>query len=354
MDTQSSHWLQTAAASGTKRTDSAGGTGREKEGLGRDYMELVEADFTGGVAQAFEFVEAEIRRQGVARSRVKALLREPIPDQKELDAALAEAEALPPLWQRISGLSLRDLELVPPSSLQAGIRRLLHVVEALYRAEMKTEDVDDDGPPSKLLDGSVSYAGRSPLWDPLDQICLVLGIAKTKLSALCAMRTGLKIRDVCDAIRCEGLRGFLREKFRGLMNGWRESFSAKDSALMPEDFEGAGWRFLKWMRGGGRGETRKGLALAMGLPSRERLDRAAFVVEDMTLEQLELEVAMEAIRELFGDVLKGVSANKGLALEKGDGSARSAGCDDVGAEGNPFCDPGFGLGLEGEVPPEKE
>jgi len=293
-------------------------------------MELSVADFKGGLAGAFGFVEAEVQRQGEAQGRVRALLREVVPDRRAVEIAMAEAAPLPPLWQRISGLRFKDLELVPPSSLQAGIRRLLHVVETLYRAEMKTEDIDDDGPPSKLLDGSVSYAGRSDLWDPLDQICLVLGIARTKLSALCVMRTGLKIRDVCDAIRCEDLRGVLREKFRGLMNSWRESFSAKDTAMMADDFEGSAWRFIKWMRGGGRGETRKGLALSMGLASRERLDRAAFVVERMTLEQLELDVAMEVIRSIFGDVEKRAAAKKH--------PARSAGCDEVRKSLNPYAD----------------
>jgi hypothetical protein len=225
---------------------------------------------------------------------------------------------------------------------------LLRVVEKIYRAELKTADVDDDGAAMALSDGSASYAGRSPFWDPLPEICSVLGIAERKLSALCKMRTGLKVREVCDAIRCEGLRDTLREKFRGLMAAWRESLGPQELARMSGDFEGSGWRFLKWMRGGGRGETRKGLACSLGLPSRERLDRAAFVLEQETLEKIELDVAMEAIRAAFGPAEGGTVL--GQAPKEGEAGSQGACCDEVD---NPWADGDLGARFAGEeCPPE--
>lgn len=310
-------------------------------------MELVEANFSGGVAGAFGFVEAECKRV----MRAREAYRESDVAAKLLPELAEAAHAPVPLWQRISGLDMKTLEYTPPGSLRAGIRRLLRVVENLFRAELKTADIDDDGGPEKLSDGSVSYAGRSPFWDPLPEICNTLGIVERRLSALCKLRTGLKIRELCDAIRCERLRGTLKEKFTGLMKAWRESMGPREIAQMSDDFEGSGHRFLKWMRGGGRGETRKGLACSLGLTSRERLDRAAFVLEKETLEKIEVEVAMEVIRAMFGSQLaKGQGGVKGAG--EGAGASQGACSDEVD---NPWVKeyPGSGRFDNVECPPEK-
>lgn len=126
---------------------------------------------------------------------------------------------------------------------------------------------------------------------------MYLGISKAKLNALSVQRTGLRVSELCDCIRIEGIRTTLRDKFRPLMREWLERLKEKGEDSLKADFRNSAWRFLKWMRGGGRCETRKKLAFELGMTSRERLDRAALVREGETIESVEIDVAVGVIQE---------------------------------------------------------
>ena len=97
-----------------------------------------------------------------------------------------------------------------------------------------------------------------------------------------------------------------------------------------DDSTNAAWRFLKWMRGGGRGATRKKLAFELGLPSRERLDRAVLVCEGETLEELEIEVAVKAIEEFAAPKPRTTMDRSLLRDVLG---SHGAGCDEVDEKG---------------------
>jgi len=220
------------------------------------------------------------------------------------------------LWQRICGFTPKEELRMDPGARRAGIRRLLRVMETMVRAELKTEDVDRDGGASRLEIGEASFAGRSTVWEPLHEICFYLGISKAKLDALSVQRTGLRAVDICDCIRAEKVRGTLRDVFRPLVRTWIEQLKKAGETVSPDDRQNAAWRFVKWVRGGGRGETRKKLAFEMGIASRERLDRAVMIGERKTIEAVEIDEAVKAIEEATG----------------AETNAHGAGCDEVGRE----------------------
>lgn len=258
-------------------------------------------DFDLGIVMAHAYGVAEKDRLTAARAKLKTLrARGSAEEEAAFQKALGEADPSPPMWQSISGISPRNELTLDPATRRAGIRRLLRVVERMFRADLQVPDEDGDGQVN-LDDGTASYSRRSPIWDPLPEICMYLGISKAKLNMLSVHRTGLRATEVCDCIRIEKLRTTLRAKFRPLLREWADGMKEKGDATGATDLRNAAWRFLKWIRGGGRCETRKKLAYALGMPSRERLDRACLVREGETIEAIEIDVAALVLKEWMGE-----------------------------------------------------
>lgn len=280
------------------------------------FVGLGEQDFSQGIASVRGLMVKE-RAQIDARHewRMKWLAAK----TEEAERAVGPAPVVDeggPLWQRVCGFTPKNEVSLEPGERRAGIRRLLRVVETMVRAELKTADIDRDGEPARLAMGAASFAGRSTVWEPLHEICFYLGISKAKLDALSVQRTGLRAVDICDCIRAENVRGTLRDVFRTLVRAWMELQKKGGESVSADDRQNAAWRFVKWVRGGGRGETRKKLAFEMGIASRERLDRAVMIGERKTIETVEIEEAVKAIEE---------ATDAGV-------SAHGAGCDEVGRE----------------------
>jgi len=280
-------------------------------------------DFDLGIVMAHAYGVAEKERQAAALAKLRALRVELTPTgDAEYQKALDEADPSPPMWQLISGISPRNELILDPATRRAGIRRLMRVVERMFRADMQVPDEDGDGQ-LKLDDGTESYSRRSPIWDPLPEICMYLGISKAKLNQLSVHRTGLRATEVCDCIRIEKLRTTLRAKLRPLMREWADVMKEKDAAF-GADVRNAAWRFLKWIRGGGRCETRKKFAYALGMTSRERLDRACLVREGETIEGIEVDVAILVLKEWKGEPVEARADAE---------SSHGAECDEVGDAG---------------------
>jgi len=304
-------------------------------------MELMEREFDGGVLAAHGLQVQERTRQVAARQRYRAMLQDGNQTQEDMDQAFDDLDPAPPLWQQVCGFSPRTELVIEPGERRAGIRRLLRVVERMFRSEAKKEDVDADGAPAPLDEGVVSFSGRSMVWDPLQEICLYLEISKAKLNALAMQRTGLRASEIGDCIRAEKLRAHLKARFEPLVWQWHSQLEPEKKSGLKDNLVNTAWRFLKWVRGGGRCETRKKLAFELGLTSREKLDRAVLISERETLEAVEVSIAKAVLGEMLNgrsSILSGSGAGKGGGpvpdFLSGDGS-HGAGCDEVGEEEEP-------------------
>jgi len=296
-------------------------------------MGWTDENFVEGVVAAQAYHMAELERQQTAVLKIKKLCLKRTPENEaEFQAALDAAEPYPALWQQISGITPRNEMQLEPGERRAGIRKLLRVVERMFRTEWKSADVDRDGGVVNLDDGTESISKRSVLWDPLPEVCMYLGISKAKLNALSVQRTGLRVSELCDCIRIEGIRTTLRDKFRPLMREWLERLKEKGEDSLKADFRNSAWRFLKWMRGGGRCETRKKLAFELGMTSRERLDRAALVREGETIESVEIDVAVGVIQEATLKPMEAHAATDLAFLPEGM-TPQCAECDEVEESG---------------------
>lgn len=262
-------------------------------------LALGEGDFAGGVQAAYGLEARERTRQQAAIAMYQRKFHDLSVSKEELKAAMEEKVYAGPLWLRVLGFDPTVAADVAPEQRRLGIRKLIRVVERMYRAEMKTED-RAGAIATDSTDVSERYDGPSALWDPLPEICAYLGIAVSKLSALCRERTGLRVQELGDCIRTERLKTRLRDRFRELARVWHETLDADVRGKLADDGRTSAWRFVRWVRGCGRGESRKKLALELGVPTAARLGRSTFVVERATLEELELSVAMDVVTELAG------------------------------------------------------
>jgi hypothetical protein len=133
-------------------------------------------------------------------------------------------------------------------------------------------------------------------YDPLIEICFYLGIARSRLSALCLERTGLKVLEFLDCERVRGFRSRMTAVLRSEVSEWLDELEHSGKSCGAADIRRTAVVFLKWMRGSSRGVSRQHLAWELGMPTRARLSKAVFLVEGKTLEELELEIACELLK----------------------------------------------------------
>jgi len=302
-------------------------------------MDIREEEFEKGCEGAFWLDDRAYERREVAEERYRALRDDPNSNCVERAAAHRETAEPQPLWQRVCGLDPTVANHYRPADRRQGLKKLIRAFERMYRAELRLKGASpmDGAAPTgadvlapvadalipgasrigeftepasyptldelqreanRFPDGTRSFAGRSKLFDPLPEICAYLGIAERKLSQLCRQQTGLRIYEVADCIRVENLRTHLREKFRGLVREWKDSLDEKREERLRGRAQEAAWQFIRWMRGCGRGESRRKLGWEMGIPTPARLGRAAFIVYGVSLEEEEVRAAKAVLAEL--------------------------------------------------------
>ena len=147
----------------------------------------------------------ETRRQGL-QERIDELRKE----AARKKAAQEAFEAKRPAWQKVSGMKPEQTP-VSRDELRVQERRLVKAAKILIRKHLRMYDSD----PEK--------ADRSPYWDPLDEVCEDLEMAKKALSKHCKHLTGLTAGQLCDAVRAEFVKGKIREGLRAKLQGFFES-----------------------------------------------------------------------------------------------------------------------------------
>jgi hypothetical protein len=140
------------------------------------------------------------------------------------------------------------------------------------------------------LEPLVDSNRRSAQWDPLREICLFLGIAQRRLSALCREINGLAVTQLCDAIRAETLR----KKMKKRIGTWIAEQKVEAGNLKDRAFEL--WRRLKGERLKS-GSHRSSFAWNIGFSSYTRLFRACLVCYGLTPQEMELRLIEEGLGE---------------------------------------------------------
>jgi hypothetical protein len=141
-----------------------------------------------------------------------------VPGGAELPGGRDARSTLPP-WQKISGLTPEAEAKMSRSERRLALRKLFRHYEGLVREALAEHEAETAEEKSE----------RTFLWDPLMEICVALGIARRKLSALTKELTGMAAHEVVDKVRAEALHekmeaklaAFFREKAPpGKINFW--------------------------------------------------------------------------------------------------------------------------------------
>ena len=134
--------------------------------------------------------QREYEKDCAEAGEAEAAMRE---EEREAILNGQEWRAEPPLWQQISGLFPEQELGISPNRRAQGIRALLKRAEHLIRWEVRRGATDGNGDGEKRGIGEtvgdsdevrVDATRQTAQWDPLRTICLYLGIAQRKLSAL--------------------------------------------------------------------------------------------------------------------------------------------------------------------------
>ena len=112
-----------------------------------------------------------------------------------------------PCWQQLSGLTPEAEKKMSRSERRYALRKLYKKFDALAREALGEHAAD----PEK--------DERSYLWDPVAMICVELGIARSKLSALTREHTGMSAHDIVDRARAETIKPALEENVTRFFDG---------------------------------------------------------------------------------------------------------------------------------------
>jgi len=242
--------------------------------------------------------------------------------QKEMDLARMNGHACEkkelqlnptPMWKRVTGLTGENERRFRPSERRGALLRLARNVERMVRAEWKRALEPQEERPDPFADNEwdegpkCRYATRTRLWNPVSEICFYLEIAQTKLSELLKQVTGLRAQDMSDCVRTEGLRATLKERMRKSARAWlHNEFMTKDYRPLAKMLAADGQAIvMREYRAGDGFMDRNEWVKELGLGSRARLYRAVRICENMELEELEREVALEVFLEMLPDIWAG-------------------------------------------------
>ena len=231
------------------------------------------------------------------------------------DAAIAQAAQQVPLWQSMTGLFPGTEKTMPPETREEAVENLVEIVLRLLRYEMK-------------LESEKPNLYHTMHWDPLQKICIRLGIARAELSRLAKEATGLAAHELVDVVRVKGVKEKMKEHVRVFLRALRIenckfqsanlNSDAVVGALSPDKLDSSGlrapttepvapttrpttalqvWALLKEARRGPqfhRGQW----AQHLGFPNYARFYRACLVFHQLAPQQLELMAIEEVLEEI--------------------------------------------------------
>ncbi|HYG76259.1 MAG TPA: hypothetical protein VEK08_14740 [Planctomycetota bacterium] len=198
-----------------------------------------------------------------------------------------------PRWQQISGITPEREASMTDDERDAGVRALLKEVQRLARQEITRGEKAPKGE-------------RTVYWEPLERVCRILGLSRTKLSSFSRELTGLRAHEITDRIKAETLPALMHARLekelqplRSLIERKAERSRAQDPAYI-----------LKWVRYCLRivrtarsGSARGRFALELGFPNPSRLQKACLLAQGMSIDELEDLILTDMVQKF----LKGIA-----------------------------------------------
>ncbi|HYG77346.1 MAG TPA: hypothetical protein VEK08_20235 [Planctomycetota bacterium] len=204
-----------------------------------------------------------------------------------------------PRWQEISGLRPERLDKMSDDEYDAGVRALLEEVKRLARKDFARGENAPSGE-------------RTIFWDPLERICRVLEISRTKLSALSRELTGLRAHEITDCIKAQTLparvHAWLSRELTPMLQQLEERIDRKklSDQYYLIHLQHRCWKQLKETR---RGPARARWAMELGFANPSRVQRACLLAQHMSIEELEARLFSAMVQKFFERLKQDGAAN---------------------------------------------
>jgi hypothetical protein len=178
----------------------------------------------------------------------------------------------------------------------AALRKL--VAEVTARATVEFADEDN---------GEIPKSERTIFWDPLQRICMQLGISRTKLSAYSRELTGMRAHEISDRILAkrklkERLRARIEYYLRSEVEFLREELTRGE--IFFEQLGGETRDLVRLLKSRRKFERAASFAVEMGFANFSRLNRACLLAFGKSLDQIEAELVCTHVQKFFEDRLK--------------------------------------------------
>jgi hypothetical protein len=193
-----------------------------------------------------------------------------------------------PLWQKITGFTKDNENALAPEQFNDGVRRLFREVERLAH--------DDFGR------ANVPAGERSVYWDPVEHICRVLGLARTKLSRYMRELTGLRAHEVTDRIKASTLPQMVRERLERVLAPTFERLRANFARTRLElpDLQSRTFEVvMRNVRNMRSGENRMRWANELNFPNASRVARACVLAHNTSIDELENREARALVQKFL-------------------------------------------------------
>ena len=200
-----------------------------------------------------------------------------------------------PLWQRISGIDPKRENEMTRDERDAAIRKLVQEVHRRAIVEFESDD-----------EGKIPEDERSIFWDPLQRICMQLGISRTKLSNYSRELTGLRAHELSDRIRAkrklpERLTKWVQELVGLEMNSMRASFAKmRIDGRVRQYWMG---RMVKTVKSFRTHELRAHFAGQMGFANFSRVSRACLLAFGKSLDHIEADLVRTYVQKFFDEFI---------------------------------------------------
>jgi len=218
-------------------------------------------------------------------------------NNKQQNAGETPALQNRPKWQQISGIDPQRESEMDADARDAAIRKLIK--EVTERATVEFERADA----GKIPDGE-----RTIFWDPLQRICMQLGISRTKLSSYSRELTGLRAHEISDRILAQRklmdrLRARIEKILQPDLEFMREPYITQPhfTAGIIRDDKAGRVHSMKSLR---KFEKAASFAAEMGFANFSRLNRACLLAFGKSLDQIEAELVCTYVQKFFNEIVK--------------------------------------------------
>jgi hypothetical protein len=202
-----------------------------------------------------------------------------------------DTDTTKPLWQLISGIDPATEKDLTAEQRDTAIRKLIARTDEIIAAEHAR---------------SVPAGERTVFWDPIERVCAMLEISRTKLSRYCFELTGLRAHERSDRVKAARLPGDLQAAVELFVASYLETtvrpLLVTFRRAVPEEIAGWVWETASAVKAARSGPFAAGFAMDLGYANISRLKKACTAAHQVSLDEMELRIVTKLVQKFFDEM----------------------------------------------------